>query len=166
MRVVKNLSASTGRCKRCRFNPWVRKILWRRALFFPGESYGQRSLVGCSPYIWSHRVGHDWSNLAHTMCLNFFFFFNNCSNEQLSLSFPGLGLLHAVVHILTLKCCLHSPFLAGKISLHLQSLFLTLLTDLSSALLLFPQLSVQGCFIVFPIIASHAIAFNLILMLF
>ena len=72
--VVKNLSASAGRCKRCRFNPWVRKILWRRALFFPEESYGQRSLVGCSPYIWSHRVGHDWSNLAHTMCLNFFFF--------------------------------------------------------------------------------------------
>ena len=150
--MVKNVPANASRCKRHRFNPWVRKILWRKALFFPGESDGQRSLVGCSPYIWSHRVGHDWSNLAHTMCLNFSF--NNCSNEQLSLAFPELALPHAVVHILTLKCCLHSPFLAGKISLHLQSLFLTLLTDLSSAVLLFPQLSVQGCFVVFPIIAS------------
>ena len=39
------------RRKRHRFNPWVRKIHWRRAwqptpVFFPGESHGQRSLVG------------------------------------------------------------------------------------------------------------------------
>ena len=36
------------------FNPWVRKIPWRRAqqptpVFLPGESHGQRSLVGYSP---------------------------------------------------------------------------------------------------------------------
>ena len=35
-------------------NPWVGKIPWRRAwqptlVFLPGESHGQRSLVGCSP---------------------------------------------------------------------------------------------------------------------
>ena len=35
----------------CRFDPWVRKILWRWArqptlVFLPGESQGQRSLVG------------------------------------------------------------------------------------------------------------------------
>jgi len=35
----------------CRFNLWVEKILWRRALqptpvFLPGESHGQRGLVG------------------------------------------------------------------------------------------------------------------------
>ena len=38
------------RCKRHRFDPWVRKIPWRRAwqptpVFLPGESHGQRSLV-------------------------------------------------------------------------------------------------------------------------
>ena len=43
--------------KRCRFDPWVRKIPWRRAwqptpVFLPGESHGQRSLVGYSP--WGH----------------------------------------------------------------------------------------------------------------
>ena len=37
---------------------------WRRAwqptpVFLPGESQGQRSLVGYSP--WDHRVGHDWA---------------------------------------------------------------------------------------------------------
>ena len=42
------------RCKRQRFDPWVGKIPWRRAwqptpVFLPGESQGQRSLVGYRP---------------------------------------------------------------------------------------------------------------------
>ena len=56
--MVKALPANAGDLKRCKFNPWVRKILWRRAwqptpIFLPGESHGQRSLVGYSP--WGHR---------------------------------------------------------------------------------------------------------------
>ena len=44
----------TCQCRRCRFDPWVRKIPWRRIqqptpVFLPGESHGQRSLVGYSP---------------------------------------------------------------------------------------------------------------------
>ena len=44
-----------SRCRRCGFHPWVKKIPWRRArqptpLFLPGESHGQRSLDGCSPW--------------------------------------------------------------------------------------------------------------------
>jgi len=40
--------------KRHGFDPWVRKIPWRRAwqptpVFLPGESRGQRRLVGYSP---------------------------------------------------------------------------------------------------------------------
>ena len=43
------------RPKRCRFDPWVGKIPWRRKalpnpIFLPGESLGQRSLAGYSPY--------------------------------------------------------------------------------------------------------------------
>ena len=40
---------------RCGFDPWVGKIPWRRTwqpipVFLPGESHGQRSLVGYSPW--------------------------------------------------------------------------------------------------------------------
>ena len=43
-------------------------IHWRRKwqptpVFLPGESQGQRSLSGL-PSVGSHRVGHDWSDLA------------------------------------------------------------------------------------------------------
>ena len=43
------------RHKRHGFNPWVRKIPWRRKwqptpVFLPGKSHGQRSLVGYSPW--------------------------------------------------------------------------------------------------------------------
>ena len=43
------------------FSPWVGKIPWRgkwqpTPVFFPGKSYGQRSLAGNSP--WGRRVGH------------------------------------------------------------------------------------------------------------
>ena len=42
------------RCQRHEFDPWVRKIPWRRKwqptpVFLPGESHRQRSLAGYSP---------------------------------------------------------------------------------------------------------------------
>ena len=51
--VVKNLPANAGDRRR-RFDPWVRRIPWRRAwqptpVFLPGESHRQRSLAGYSP---------------------------------------------------------------------------------------------------------------------
>ena len=47
--VIKNLPA-----KRLGFNPWVRKIPWRRKwqptpVLLPGKSHGQRGLAGYSP---------------------------------------------------------------------------------------------------------------------
>ena len=52
--VIKNPPANAGRRKTHRSHPWVGKMPWRRAqpptpVFLPGESHGQRSLVGCSP---------------------------------------------------------------------------------------------------------------------
>ena len=46
------------KCGRPGFNPWVWKIPWRRAwqptpVFLPGESHGQRSLVGYG--LWDHK---------------------------------------------------------------------------------------------------------------
>ena len=51
--VVKKPPTNTGRFKRRRFDPWVKKIPWRRAqqptlVFLPGECHGQRSLAGYS----------------------------------------------------------------------------------------------------------------------
>jgi len=46
--VVKNLPANAGRHERCGFDPWVRKIPWRRAQQ-PTPVFRQRSLVGCGP---------------------------------------------------------------------------------------------------------------------
>jgi len=52
--MVNNLPANAGDHKRCRFDPWIRKIPCRRAwqatpVFLPGESTGQRGLAGYSP---------------------------------------------------------------------------------------------------------------------
>ena len=52
--VVKDLLASAGDVRVVVFDSWVGKIPWRRAwqptpVFLPGESHGQRSLVGYSP---------------------------------------------------------------------------------------------------------------------
>ena len=53
--VVKNPPVRAGGRKRHGFDPWVKKIPWRRKwqpvpVFLPGESQGQRSLVGYSPW--------------------------------------------------------------------------------------------------------------------
>ena len=50
--------ASAYKCWRPEFNPWVRKIPWRRKwqptpVLLPGKSHGWRSLVGYS--LWGHR---------------------------------------------------------------------------------------------------------------
>ena len=49
---------SAYQCRRHGFHPWIGKIPWRRtwqptAVLFPGESHGQRTLAGYSP--WGHR---------------------------------------------------------------------------------------------------------------
>ena len=54
----KEFACQFRRHKRLKFDPWVRKIPWRRAwqptpVFLPAESGGKRSLVGYSP--WGHK---------------------------------------------------------------------------------------------------------------
>ena len=67
-----------GRRSLVGFSPWVGHdwatllslftfMHWRRKqqptpMFFPGESQGGGSLVGC--HLWGRSVGHDWSDLA------------------------------------------------------------------------------------------------------
>ena len=71
-------------CLRPRFNPWVGKIPWRREwqstpAFLPGESHGQRSLVGYSP--WSHKDSDTPEWLTHThMHRGLFYFHFYCTS--------------------------------------------------------------------------------------
>ena len=73
--VIKNLPANSRRRKRCEFDPWVGKIPWRRAwqptpVLLPGESHGQRSLVGYSPWIAKSQTWlSDWAQAKTTHSL-------------------------------------------------------------------------------------------------
>ena len=68
---VKNLPAM----QETQCDPWVGKIPWRRAwqptlVFLPGESHGERSLVGSRRYsIESQRLGHDLNGNTHAHIL-------------------------------------------------------------------------------------------------
>ena len=60
----------TCHCRRCGLDPWVGKISWRRAwqptpVFLPGESHGQRSLVGYSP--WGHKESDTTERTEHAL---------------------------------------------------------------------------------------------------
>ena len=61
---------------RCRFNPWVWKIPWRRkrqptAVFLSEKCYGKRSLVGYSPLSHKEPARHNWvTPHTHTQLLN------------------------------------------------------------------------------------------------
>ena len=53
---------SACQCRRCRFDPWMGKILWQGKwqpipIFLPGKSHRQRSLAGYNP--WGRRLRHD-----------------------------------------------------------------------------------------------------------
>ena len=55
-------------CRSHRFDPWVGRISWRRKwqptpVLLPGESHGQRSLVGYSP--WGHKESDmtEWARM-------------------------------------------------------------------------------------------------------
>ena len=59
------------RRKRCRFDPWVRKIPWRRAWeptpgFLPGESHGQIQSIGLQSRAWLKQLSmHSRSALKN-----------------------------------------------------------------------------------------------------
>ena len=64
----KRITCQSRRCKRCEFSLWVWKIPWRRewqptSVFLPGKFYGQRSLVGYSPW------GHKESDVTEHTCM-------------------------------------------------------------------------------------------------
>ena len=59
----KESACQCRKCKRCRFNLWVRKIPWSRkwqptSVFLPGKSHGQRSPADYSQWGW---LSMSWS---------------------------------------------------------------------------------------------------------
>ena len=61
--VVKKLPANAGR-QRCRFDPWIGNIPWRRKwqtapVFLPEKPHGQRRLVGYSPWATDNEVAES-----------------------------------------------------------------------------------------------------------
>ena len=92
-RFLLQLSRFCLQCRRLRFNPWVRKIPWRRkwqptSPFLPGESHGQRSLRGYSP--WGHKESdttqwltfHFSSSSAPSQLCGFGLCFLSCINSH------------------------------------------------------------------------------------
>ena len=60
-------------CRRPRFSLWVGKIRWRRKwqptpVSLPGESHGQRSLAGYSPWGWKKSDTTEWLTLSISFC--------------------------------------------------------------------------------------------------
>ena len=63
---------SACKCRRPGFYPWVGKIPWRRRwqptlVFWPGESHGQRSLAGYSP--WGPKESDGTNTHTHILYL-------------------------------------------------------------------------------------------------
>ena len=70
--VGKNSPANEGDIRDAGWIPGLGRSPWRRAwqptpVFLPGESHGQRSLVGSKG---SQRVGHTWNDWVHAYIAN------------------------------------------------------------------------------------------------
>ena len=66
---VKEPACQWGRHKRREFSPWVGTTPWRRGwpptlVFLPGESHGQRSLAGYSPWGCKESDATEWLTLS------------------------------------------------------------------------------------------------------
>ena len=69
--VVKNLPDNAGDSQLVRFDPWIRKIHWRRKwqstpVFLPGKFHGHRSLVDFSP--WGHKESDKTEHTCGRAC--------------------------------------------------------------------------------------------------
>ena len=93
------------------FDPWVRKIPWRRKrqptpVFLPGESHGRRSLVGYSP-----QVAKSWTRLSRTRLSNF----NRCIHISPNDPAPSLSMAEYYSTV----CIFHVFFIHSSVGGHL-----------------------------------------------
>ena len=99
----KEPSCQCRRLKRHGFDPWVRKIPWRREwlpirVFLQGESHGQRNLAGYS------REGHKESDMTEQTChariiAVWYYISSRCIRSSLVVQWLGLSSLIAMAEV-------------------------------------------------------------------
>ena len=106
--------------KRCRFDPCIGKIPWRRnwqsgPVFMPGKSHGPMSLAGYSPWRWKEsetteheRVcTHTHTNAhTHTHCCPL-----HTQHKYSSISVPSVGILFQAITVDCLSDSFDTKFL-------------------------------------------------------
>ena len=80
-------------CGRCRFNPWVGKVPWRRewqstSIFLPGEFHGQKSLVGYIPWDRKELDMTEQLTLSLSSSVDYKFKILLCDNEHFTKTLP------------------------------------------------------------------------------
>ena len=119
---------STCQCRRPGFDSWVGKIPWRREsqptpVFLPGESHGQRTLAGYSP--WGHKE-LDTTEHKHAQTPGYLFY--NMGYNPILLYFVGKIVLTLALgssfsscpyplHVPTLLCALFLSVFSFEFSL-------------------------------------------------
>ena len=138
-------------CRRCGFYPWVGKIPWRKkwqpiAIFLPGKSHGQRSLVGYTPW-GCKRVRHDWATKQQQQCwasfhmlIGYLYIFSREMSIQVHRSFKKLVALLLLLssislHIMDILYQIYDLQIFSLISLILFTLLIV-----SSLILMNPNL--------------------------
>ena len=101
---------------RCKFNPWVGKILWSRKwqpppVFLPGESHGQMSQAGYSPW------GHKESDKTEHTCRHKLFTANICPRGCVSACFSNTCNFFLLYLLLRVTIFYH---LQGSLVLHIS----------------------------------------------
>ena len=101
-------SACQGRrCKGYGLDPWVGKITWRRKwqptpVFFPGQSHGQRSLVGYGSW------GHKESDTTEHMCTHTHTHTHTCAHTHTHVCTQRHMCAHMHTHTCVHTCvCVH-----------------------------------------------------------
>ena len=116
---------SAFQCRRRGFNPWVKKIPWKKKwqpppVFLLEKSHGQRSLVVYSPWSWK-RVRHNWATKQWQVLL-LTPISSSCQSVSLASHFPQQFLSLSIINtnmkqcpfsLISLKNILHETLLRG-----------------------------------------------------
>ena len=96
---------SACRCRRLRFNPWVRKSPWCRKWqpipeFLPGKFHGQRSLEGYSPWVRQESDMTEWLSMHAQYCTEYSIFILSpeCPEAKVKAAVIQLELLNTHTH--------------------------------------------------------------------